>query len=403
MSKHLIDQDRATPPGAARTPKTPRGSKKSPLSLHPNGQYYKKIHGRFCYFGRDKEAALREYYTQAAELHLAKGERQAVHVNLTVRDLCNLFLAHYKTRVANQEVKQRQYYDRQIQLRIFAEYIGPDRLANDVETLDVQNFRKHLIDDKHLAPNTVNNYVAAAKAMYHWADDNDIRVEMPKLRAIHKTTVSKIDRQVFALDQVGSLLRLANPRMRAMIMLGLNCGFGCTDCAELEWKNLDLENRRVNYPRGKTGVGRNFDLWPETVEAIKAVGVQGDLVFYTVRGNPYVQQKAKWGKAHDAAISKEFAKLLKKAGIARTHPGTGFYSLRRTGATMTAQNSKDMWAVRGYLGHSTLEQATTYVQDTSPQTNEAIRMNHEKLVGVLQPPQPPQKPSGQIISPGDSR
>lgn len=36
--------------------------------------------------------------------------------------------------------------------------------------------------------------------------------------------------------------------------LGVNCEFGCTDCAQLKWKDLDLENGRAPLSRNKTGV-----------------------------------------------------------------------------------------------------------------------------------------------------
>ena len=81
------------------------------------------------------------------------------------------------------------------------------------------------------------------------------------------------------MEQAQELLQNASTQMQAMIWLGLNCGFGCTDCSELKWKNLDLENGRVDFPRGKTGIARNLPLWPETVDAIKVTPKKGELVF----------------------------------------------------------------------------------------------------------------------------
>ena len=77
--------------------------------------------------------------------------------------------------------------------------------------------------------------------------------------------------------------------MKAMICLGLNCGFGCTDCAELKWTDLDIVNARVRLPRRKTGISRDLPLWPETIEAIEKVLRTGNLVFYASGGNPPVQ------------------------------------------------------------------------------------------------------------------
>ena len=50
--------------------------------------------------------------------------------------------------------------------------------------------------------------------------------------------------------------------MKAMILLGLNCGFGPKDLRDLTWD--DIRDDRVTLPRSKTGVSQTFLLWPET-------------------------------------------------------------------------------------------------------------------------------------------
>jgi len=39
------------------------------LSLHRTGQWYKKIHGKFYYFGTDRDNAIGAYHEQATRLH----------------------------------------------------------------------------------------------------------------------------------------------------------------------------------------------------------------------------------------------------------------------------------------------------------------------------------------------
>jgi len=53
--------------------------------------------------------------------------------------------------------------------------------------------------------------------------------------------------------------------------------------------------------------------------------------------------------------------------------GTGFYTLRRTAATIAA-GTGDVFAVQGILGHADLAMASTYVQKNklTPQTDRAI-------------------------------
>ena len=74
-----------------------------------------------------------------------------------------------------------------------------------------------------------------------------------------------------------------------------------------------------------------------------------------------------------------FSRLLKKVKI-DVPSGTGFYTLRRTAATLAAR-SGDPFAVQRLLGHVNLEMATRYVQDVSEQMDRVIENSRECLVG----------------------
>ena len=363
--------------------KRKKRSDKFPLTLHPTGQYCKKIRGKLYYFGVHKQQALQRYLEQAAYLHTGRGcKPKLAHNSLSVKMLCNLYLDHQESRVTIREIKSRQFYDQTRLLRDFVKFIGPNRVVSNISTIDLQNYRRKLIKAGK-KPNTINNHIAAFKAMYNWALDNEIIETIPNLKAIKKTLAAKEEKPIFSESQIHNLLEHANVQMKAMIWLGLNCGFGCTDCAELHWDNLDLNNSRVSFPRGKTGIGRNLTLWPETVEALRKVSKSGESVFRTLRGHPLVRTtqsidehgKQKYTKID--AVSKEFSKLIKKTGL-KVAKGVGFYTLRRTAATLAAR-SGDPFAVQRLLGHADLKMATTYVQDVSEQTDRVIN-NSRKLI-----------------------
>jgi integrase len=212
--------------------------------------------------------------------------------------------------------------------------------------------------------------------LFHWTKKNDILKQIPNIDAVSRSKIANKQRRVFTHEEIDKLLAVADTQMKAMIWLGLNCGFGCTDCSDLQWKNLDLTGGRVAFPRAKTGVSRDLPLWPETIEVLKAVPKKGKLVFYTTRGNPFVRDVLKTDANGQEkystlnTISTKFARLLKKSGL-NVPKGTGFYALRRTAATMAAR-SGDPFAVQRLLGHANLLMATRYVQDVSKQTDEVI-------------------------------
>ena len=83
-------------------------SDKFPLTLHPTGQYCKKIRGKLYYFGSDKKTALKRYLEQAAYLHSGKPPRSKyAHSGLTIKTLCNYYLDHQESRAEIGEIKLR--------------------------------------------------------------------------------------------------------------------------------------------------------------------------------------------------------------------------------------------------------------------------------------------------------
>jgi integrase len=366
-------------------PKTKRKTRsdKFPLTLHPTGQFCKKIKGKLYYFGSDKTRALEKYLAQASYLH--SGQRPATEVAngaISITTLCNLYLEHQATRVEAGEIGLRQLHDQTKLLKDFVKWIGPSRDVSEIVTMDLQNYRAKLIKQGKCA-GSINNYISAFKAMYHWAFNNEVIAAIPKLDSISKVPRDKKTKQIFTAEQIKKLLELANSQIKAMILLGLNCGFGCTDCSELLWENVDLKNARINFARTKTQVGRNLPLWKETVTALEALHKVNERVFNTYQGNKYVhvtQKENSDGSTRMISynhVTSEFSRLIQKAGI-KTEKGVGFYTLRRTAATLAAK-SGDPFAVQKLLGHADLKMASVYVQDVSEQTDRVIN-NSRKLI-----------------------
>jgi len=80
-------------------------SDKFPLTLHPTGQFCKKIKGKLYDFGTDKKAALERYLEQAAYLHTGKGTKpNSTNNNLSIKILYNLYLDYQDSRATIAEI-----------------------------------------------------------------------------------------------------------------------------------------------------------------------------------------------------------------------------------------------------------------------------------------------------------
>jgi integrase len=364
-------------------------SDKFPLTRHPTGQYSKKIHGKMYYFGSDKQESLQRYIDQFSYLHGSNHNSQKpVNDSMTLKQLSDMFLKYQFSKVKANVITAQHYNDQVNSLNKFMAFLGQRQRIKEISTLDLQNYKRKLEKQYSSSKHRLNLHISNLKTLFHWATKNDILKQIPNIDAVSRSKIVNKQRRIFTHDEINKLLAIADVKMKAMIWLGLNCGFGCTDCSELKWKHLDLVNGRVIFPRGKTGVPRNLPLWPETIAAPRAVPKRGKLVFYTSKGNPFVRNVIKIDVNGNEkyspinSIATKFAKLIKRSGL-DVQKGTGFYTHphqhRRTAATIAAR-SGDPFAIQRLLGHANLLMATRYVQDVSKQTDNVIEKSREYLV-----------------------
>jgi integrase len=164
----------------------------------------------------------------------------------------------------------------------------------------------------------------------------------PRARTLREERTPK----EFTKEQIRALLDHATPMWRAMILMGLNGGFGNGDCCALPWTAIEYPTQEghltwIDFPRPKTGAPRRFPLWPETIAALEALPHVGPYVFTPQRGN-------QWSES-DRTMSKQFRSLAKRAGI-HQH-GLGFYTLRHVFATVASDKCRDSQAIASILGH----------------------------------------------------
>jgi len=367
-----------------KTLKRKTRSDKFPLTFHPTGQYCKKIKGKMYYFGSDKKEALQKYLDQATYLHGCQDNLQKpTGDNMTLKQLCDMYLNYQYSKLQANDLTASHHNEQIDSLNKLMVFLGQNIDINNISTLDLQNYKRR-IQKSYVSVCRLNLHISITKALFHWAKKNDVLANIPNIDAVSRGKIIHQERFTFNSEHITRLLSAADVKMRTMIWLGLNCGFGCTDCAELKWIDLDLVNARVKLPRRKTGISRDLPLWLETVEALEKISRTGKLVFYTSRGNPYIQTLLKPdgngnGKYTTLnTITTKFSRLIKKSGL-DVPKGTGFYSLRRTAATFAAR-SGDPFAVQRLLGHADLQMATRYVQDVSAQTDRVIENSRRYII-----------------------
>ena len=378
-----------TAPKGRRKPKKPKGS---PFSVGSNGQWVKKVDGKLKGFGPwdDHEGALRRYHELMTGRSTSPVEASG---EVTVRQLCNQWLSHQNSKLENGELSQRSWDDNLRIAKRIVEVFGPNREADSLQPKDFKRLRKK-ITDHHKSLHVVKREVISTKAPFKYGAENRL-IRLPFYGTEFNTpTAAQIRKQRsekkrehgevrFEADEIRLILDNCNPAMKAMVLLGANCGLENESIKQLREIDLDLENGWLDYDRPKTGIQRRSKLWPETVQAIRdykrvrpepnETVEHADTVFVTVAGNQY-------GAGKNGTISKEFGKLLRKLGIKRM--GVNHYALRHTFLTEAENLTKDGPAIKLAMGHVDSSITASYRENISDERLETIsNAMREWLIG----------------------
>jgi integrase len=339
-----------------------------PLFPHATRRWAKKIRGQLHYFGPwdDPDAALKKYLEQKEALHAGRKPREA-SAGVTIKELCNQFLNAKRALVESGELTNRSWQDYKAACDLSISHFGKGRLVADLDPEDFAALRGKMA--KKWGPVTLGNVIQRIRVVFKFAWDNGlidrpVRYGQGFKRPSRK--VVRIDRarkgpKLFAADEIRRLLAAAGTSMRAMILLGINGGFGNADCGHLPLSAMDLEAGMIDFPRPKTGIPRRCPLWAETVQALRESlahrpepkkAEHAGLVFITKYGLPWAKDTA------DQTLAKEFGKLLRAVHI-NGRTGLGFYTLRHTFRTV-ADESKDQPAVDFIMGHARDDMASVY-------------------------------------------
>jgi integrase len=368
------------PSSATRKPRKPHPD--FPLFPHAAGVWAKKVKQRLHYFGPwdDPEGALKRWLDQKDDLLAGRTPRPKTD-GLTLRDLANRFLTAKKHLAENGEITPRSYESYYTTCQQVITILGKDRLLTDLAGDDFDHLRRCLA--KTRGPVALGNEINRVRILCKFAYDDELIDRPIRYGASFKRPARKVLRlarakkgpRMFEAPELRAILDAAEQPMKAMTLLGINCGFGNSDCATLHMKALDLQVGWVRFPRPKTGVDRHCPLWPETVAAIQeAIANRPKPKRSEAEGLLFVTKYGQgWNGTTTSArpLSAEFRKLLKKLGLHR--PGLNFYALRHTFETIGG-DSRDQVAVDHIMGHSRNDMASVYRE----------RIDDARLLAVVQ-------------------
>jgi integrase len=350
-----------------------------PLFPHATRRWAKKILGKMHYFGpwADPDGALASYNRQKDDLHAGRRPKESSEGN-TVKLLCDRFMDSKQEAVDAGELSPRTLHDYHLTVKLIADHFGRSRLLSDLNQEDFAKLRSKMVA-KGWSVVTIGNAIQRIRVVFKYGYDAElIAAPMrygPGFKRPSKKTLrlnrAKQGKKLFSREELLRIIDVATVPLKAMVMLGLNGGFGNADCGNLPTSAVDLERGFIDFPRPKTGVERRVPLWPETIAALKQAQAErpdakdqadAGLFFITKYG-------LGWSKdTSDNPVSKEFRKLLDSLDL---NGHRNFYTLRHVFRTI-ADEARDQPSADHIMGHESTHMSSVYRETISDERLRAV-------------------------------
>jgi integrase len=353
-----------------------------PLRPHARGKWTKKIGGKSYYFGTwdDPYAALREYESFVA----GNGEPKATTGELNLIDAADLFLESKQSQVNEGTLVKRTLEEYVNTCQRFIEQMGRTRRPQDLRPADFGAYRTYLVATKKYGIVTVSNEIVRVKVLMNWIHKTYFPGTLaqfgPSFDAANRKSMRKHKSEqkskLLAPETIHAILDESGVHFRAMVLLGINCGFGPTDCSRLPLKIAQdaIATGWLVFPRTKTFVKREAALWPETIAALadsidRRPSPKTDdakkACFVTPKGQSYDHD----GRGVAALVQGRWKAAKKQATIEHG----SFYCLRHTFNTI-AEQTGDQIAVKLVMGHTDGSMSENYRHATGTRSIDDKRL-----------------------------
>jgi integrase len=171
-------------------------------------------------------------------------------------------------------------------------------------------------------------------------------------------------------EEADRLTAAASPHMRPLVIFLLYTGARIGEALWLDWHNLDLERKHVQFIDTKNGTSRGVPLHPRVIEALRGINNREGCVFRTPEGGIYrpLDPLKPKDKSAGSRISTAFSGAVRRAGLTDFSP----HDCRHTWATWHYQANRDLGALQKLGGWKTLAMVMRYAHTNVAELDQTI-------------------------------
>jgi integrase/recombinase XerD len=233
----------------------------------------------------------------------------------------------------------------------FAEYFGksPETLGAE----EIRRFQLYLLNEKKLAPGTVEARMAALRFLYKKTLK---RRDLAYDDLIFPKTPQKLP-VVLSQEEVKRLIEAApNLFHRTLLMVLYSTGIRRTEASLLKVRDIDSERRVIHIRQGKGSRDRDLPLTPKLLTALREYWLwkkPQNYLFPSTAGHRGVERPIS-----DETVWYACSRAAARAGIKKR---IGPHTLRHSFATHMLEAGADLRTIQLLLGHRELKDTIIYL------------------------------------------
>ena len=225
-----------------------------------------------------------------------------------LKELIKSYVRMLRQRVRQGTLATGSYEDEFTKLKTFLEFLDDYEASYNASIKTVNDLDDRLLTlyreansaevrQEVIGPTTAKKRLETVKRFVVWAWKHRHLEMMPRVLDKNYARVAKIttpEPKFFETEQVQKLFHNTTRRTQLYIALALNCSWNAVDIATLEHSMVDRQTRIVTRKRHETGVPTSYQLWPVTMDLLKAEQTTGGkLALLGANGNPLQHQDIK--------------------------------------------------------------------------------------------------------------
>ncbi len=285
----------------------------------------------------------------------------------TVRTYCQNWLSTRKA-----ETAKATYSRYKITVERFLESLGEaaETDLNEITKSHITAFRDSCL--KRHATRTANIYLKIIRMVFRSARLDGYLLQDPAEGVKTVKNREPLTRRPFSIDELRSILAVADPEWQSLIKFGLYTGQRLSDVASLSWSQIDLGRDEIRLTTRKTGKTLLIPIAAPLREHLLSQPT-GDNPRSPVHPRAYAIIHAQNGRV--GTLSNQFTELLVAAGLRepRDHQSRGigrggkrvgmdtsFHSLRHTAVSLLKDAGIPDAVVMALVGHESAAMSHRY-------------------------------------------